>query len=56
MFGIKKAITCVALAMMSMAPIAAAEDMVAMLLPEYEGKLMLAFHRGVSSQNLPSII
>ena len=34
MFGIKKAITCVALAMMSMAPIAAAEDMVAMLLPE----------------------
>ena len=31
MFGIKKAITCVALAMMSMAPIAAAEDMVAML-------------------------
>ena len=34
MFGIKKAITCVALAMMSMAPIAVAEDMVAMLLPE----------------------
>ena len=34
MFGIKKVITCVALAMMSMAPIAAAEDMVAMLLPE----------------------
>ena len=34
MFGIKKAITCIALAMMSMAPIAAAEDIVAMLLPE----------------------
>ena len=34
MFGIKKAITCVALAMTSMAPIAVAEDMVAMLLPE----------------------
>ena len=34
MFGIKKAITWVALAMMSMAPIAVAEDMVAMLLPE----------------------
>ena len=37
MFGIKKAITCVALVTMSVAPIAA-EDMVAMLLPEFDDR------------------